>query len=201
MCHSLNCLEGANNCAVNDATILLRDIAGDAATKAANKVNPSDEQLAQIDHPADDNTWHEAPSMSSGNLKQQLKSTFSKKSPVDQNDLGDATENAHPSGSRNPADAANLAAQDRQQGTDSGVDAASGAQAGAATLKERVSQGIPDEHKDKARAQRERARKYLSSKMPEERRDQTIWRLRKMVTEIQGHPDCMTSPLRSQILH
>jgi hypothetical protein len=26
--------------------------------------------------------------------------------------------------------------------------------------------------------------------MPQERRDRTIWRLRKMVVEIQGHPDC-----------
>lgn len=43
---------------VSDATVLLRDMAGDAATKAATKVNPDDEKLAQIDQPAEDNTWH-----------------------------------------------------------------------------------------------------------------------------------------------
>lgn len=43
---------------MSDATVLLRDIAGDAATKAATKVNPDDEKLAQIDQPAEDNTWH-----------------------------------------------------------------------------------------------------------------------------------------------
>jgi hypothetical protein len=179
---------------VNDATILIRDIAGDAATKAANKVNPSDEQLSQIDRPAADNTWHDAPNVSAGNLKQQLKATINKKTPVDQNDLqdavGNATENAHPGGSRDPADAARLASRDQQQGTSSGLDAQSGAQAGAATLKQRIDQNVDDDTKDAARAHRERAKNYLSSKMPEERRDQTIWRLRKMVTEIQGHPDC-----------
>ena len=46
---------------MNDATVLLRDIAGDAATKAATKINPSEEQLAQLDKPAEDNTWHEKP--------------------------------------------------------------------------------------------------------------------------------------------
>jgi hypothetical protein len=61
---------------------------------------------------------------------------------------------------------------------------------GVNTLKERANQNISDDTKDNARAQRERAKRYLSSKMPEDRRSQTIWRLRKMVTECQGHPDC-----------
>ena len=132
--------------------------------------------------------------MSAGNIKQQLKSTISTKTPVDKDDLrdaaGNASENAHPDGSRDPTNTAALASQDQQQGTNSGIDAQSGAQAGVATLKQRAYQNIPNEQKEKARAQRERAKNYLSSKMPQERRDQTIWRLRKMVTEIQGHPDC-----------
>ena len=184
----------ANTLPVNDATILIRDIAGDAATKVANRVNPSEDQLAQIDRPADDNTWHDSPNISAGNLKQQFKSSVSKKTPVGKDDMrdavGNASENAHPSGSRDPTDTAALVTQDQQQGTSSGIDAQSGIQAGAATLKQRADQNIPDEQKDRARAQRERAKNYLSRKMPEDRRDQTIWRLRKMVTEIQGHPDC-----------
>jgi hypothetical protein len=59
---------------VNDATILIRDIAGDAAEKAASKVNPNEDQLAQIDRPADDNTWHDVPDMSTGNFKNQISS-------------------------------------------------------------------------------------------------------------------------------
>jgi hypothetical protein len=157
---------------VNDATILIRDMAGDAAQKAANKVNPSEDQLNQIDHAAPDNTWHDTPDMSSGNIKQ----------------------NAHPGGSRDPTETAALASQDQQQGTSSGVNAQAGAQAGISTLRDRASDNIPQETKDQARINKERTKNYLKSKMPEDRRDQTIWRLRKMVVEIQGHPDCKSIP-------
>ncbi|KAI9745157.1 MAG: hypothetical protein M1818_001435 [Claussenomyces sp. TS43310] len=174
---------------LSDATTLLRDIAGDAATKAASKVNPSDEQLSQIDKPAEDNTWHDVPDMSRGNLKNQLKQS----SPLSKKDLqdaaGDATQTAHPSGSRDPADAADLAAKDQQTGTDSGVDAVEGARSGVNTLKGRTDAGIDDNKKDLANAKKEQARNYLKSKMPAERREQTIYRLKKMIVEIQSHPD------------
>jgi hypothetical protein len=174
-------------------------MAGDAATKAATKVKPSSDQMAQIDHPADDNTWHDPPDLSKSNLKGQIKSAYSKNAPATGDDLrdaaGKASAAAHPSGSRNPADTAALASQDQQRGTTgSGVDAQSGLQAGTATLKQRASENVSDETKEEARTRKERTQRYLSSKMPQERREQTIWRLRKMVTEIQGHPDCKFHP-------
>jgi len=178
---------------LNDAQILIRDIAGDAASKAANKVNPTDEQLSQIDRPAADNTWHDVPDMSTGNIKSQIKSTYNKNGPVKSDDLreaaGNASERANPDGSRDPADSAQYAQRDQEHGTSSGVDAQGGVRAGISTLKDRADQNIPEETKDQARERKERTRKYLQEKMPEERRDQTIWRLRKMVVEIQGHQD------------
>ena len=36
----------------------------------------------------------------------------------------------------------------------------------------------------------QQAREYLSEKVPKERREQAIWRLKKMIIEIQGHADC-----------
>lgn len=33
-------------------------------------------------------------------------------------------------------------------------------------------------------------KEYLSEKIPKERREQTIWRLKKMIIEVQGHADC-----------
>jgi hypothetical protein len=173
-------------------------MAGDAAQKAANKVNPSDEALAQIDRPAEDNTWHDVPDMSAGNIKNQIKQTYNKNGPLSTQDLrdatGDATETAHPVGSRDPADAARLGARDQYYGTSSGVDATAGVQSGISTLKDRASNNINDTNKDKARdtmnVTQERTKNYLKQKMPEERREQTIWRLKKMVIEIQGHPDC-----------
>ncbi len=179
---------------VSDATVLLRDIAGDAAQNAANRVNPSQDELAQIDRPADDNTWHDNPDMSRGNLKNQIKGQYEKQKPFSRSDMrdaaGDATQNAHPSGSRDPADAADLAARDQQHGTDSGVDAQSGGKAGLQNLRDRASQNMPEETKAKGRNVAGQAKGYLSDKLPQERRDQTIWRLKKMVVEIQGHQDC-----------
>ncbi|CZS95619.1 uncharacterized protein RAG0_05223 [Rhynchosporium agropyri] len=180
---------------LNDATILIRDIAGDAASKAANKINPNERDLAQIDKPADDNTWHDVPDMSTGNIKSQIKSTYQKNTPLHQEDLkaaaGDASQAANPDGSRDPADAASRVQRDQQQGTNSGVDARAGAQNAASTLKQRASENIPEETKDKGRKTREQTKNYLDKKMPEERREQTIWRLKKLVVEIQGHPDYM----------
>ena len=170
--------------------MLLRDIAGDAAQKTANKVNPSEDALNNIDEPAADNTWHETPDLSRDNLKNQAKSRM----PVGKKDLqdaaGDATQQAHPSGSRDPAEAADLAAQDQQQGTQSGVDAKSGAKSGLASLKDKVSAGTDEEKKQQAREYRERTNEYFKNKLPKERREQIVYRLKKMVVEIQGHEDC-----------
>jgi hypothetical protein len=176
-------------------------MAGDAAQKAANKVNPSEQDLRQIDKPAEDNTWHDTPDLSAGNIKNQLKQTVNKNTPVSGQDLrdaaGDAAQTAHPSGSRDPQDAARQAGRDQAQGTNSGVDAASGAQSGISTLKDRASNNIDDDTKQQARdfkdTQKARTKNYLKEKMPEERREQTIWRLKKMVVEIQGHQDYMNA--------
>lgn len=172
----------------------MRDIAGDAATNAAARVKPSDEQLNQLDSPAEDNVWHDTPDLSTGNIKNQIKSTVNKNTPVHRDDLqqaaGDASQSANPNGSRDPADTAQLAAKDQQNGTSSGVNAVAGAHAAAQTLKDRASENTPEEAKDKARDTKRRTKDYLYGKMPEERREQTIWRLKKMVVEIQGHPDC-----------
>lgn len=35
-----------------------------------------------------------------------------------------------------------------------------------------------------------KTKEYLEEKVPKERREQAIWRLKKMVIEIQGHADC-----------
>ncbi|KAL1296534.1 hypothetical protein AAFC00_000041 [Neodothiora populina] len=178
---------------LKDATVLLRDMAGDAASKAADKVNPSEDELRNIDEPESDNTWHDVPDLSAGNIKNQVKSTVNENKPFSRNEakgaLGDATQAAHPSGSRDPTDAAALAAQDHRQGTSSGVNAASGAQAGKDELKAKAKANVPQETQDRARETKDRTANYLKEKIPEERRDQTIYRLKKMVVEIQGHQD------------
>jgi hypothetical protein len=168
---------------VSDASILVRSIAGDAAATAATMVNPTDEQLAQIDEPAADNTWHDAPDFSKENLKNQLKSRV----PIGKGRPPQAVAKAtHPDNSRDPTDLANSAAAEQLTGQEASIDSTSGAQ----TLKDATADNVPEETKNKTREYRERTTKYLQGKMTKERREQTIWRLKKMVVEIQGHPDC-----------
>lgn len=158
---------------MNDATILLRDIAGDAATKAAGKVNPSDDQLAQIDAPAEDNTWHDKPDYGA------IKSNIQNKMPMKKQDAKDAASDA--------ADQAKSAADGQAQATDASKE---GAKQGAGQLKSNLSNRFDDEQKEKLRQYRERSNNYFKGKMPKERRDQTIYRLKKMIVEIQTHQDC-----------
>lgn len=181
--------------------MLFRDMAGDVAQNAATRINPSEDQLSQIDKAADDNTWHNVPDMSSGNLKSQIRSQVDKNKPFSRQDargaLGDATQAAHPSGSRDPADAGELAARDQQSGGSSGMDAEGGARHGAQNLRNQASQNVPDETKDRARHATDKAtnktKAYMGDKFNKERREQTIYRLKKMIVEIQGHKDCKSS--------
>ena len=163
---------------MSDASILLRDIAGDAATKVAGKVNPSDDQLAQLDRAAEDNTWHDAPDLSKENLRNQ----FDARNPIKKQDAKDVT--AAATGTTDP-DAAAATAQEGK------ADPATGAQ----TAKDKVSSRIKDEDKERLREYRARTQEYFKGKFPQERKDQTILRLKKMIVEIQTHQDCTFHPL------
>jgi hypothetical protein len=170
---------------LSDASVLLRDIAGDAAQNTASKVKPSEDQLNNIDRPADDNTWHDTPDMSKDKLRAQAKNSL----PFGKQDVkraaGDVNQAANPDGSRDPRDTAQRGAHEGQTGQSTGMDA----QGALNVAKAKVDENVSDEDKEKARARRDQLNNYLKGKMPEERRDQTIWRLKKMVVEIQGHQD------------
>jgi hypothetical protein len=170
---------------LNDATVLMRDMAGDAAQSAANKVNPSEDQLNQIDQPAEDNTWHDVPDLSKDSLKSQARSAVDKNKPMSRDQAKSAAQQGVNQAQDHPSD------DPRQAG-------AAGAATAANNLKQQASAGIPDEHKENAQkaksAAAQHSKNYISKKMPQERRDQTIWRLKKMVAEIQGHSDCMLAP-------
>lgn len=170
---------------LSDATVLLRDIAGDAAQNTANKVKPSEDRLNNLDKPAEDNTWHDTPELSKEKLKAQAKQSLPFGKGEAKEAVGDINQAAHPDGSRDPRDTAQLGAHEGQTGQSTGVDA----QAALNVAKDKVDQNVSEEDKEKARARRDQLNNYLKGKMPEERRDQTIWRLKKMIVEIQGHQD------------
>ncbi|KAL8736013.1 MAG: hypothetical protein Q9166_000575 [cf. Caloplaca sp. 2 TL-2023] len=157
---------------LSDATILLRDIAGDAAQNAANRVNPSQEQLSQIDQAADDNTWHDVPDLSRDNLRNQAKNTYNQQKPFSRGDVQNVANNAANQGQ-----------------TNDGVDPNQAGATGASQLRDQASANVPDETKDRAKDFRDRSMNYAKEKLPKERRDQSIFRLKKMIVEVQSHQD------------
>ncbi|KAI2468989.1 hypothetical protein F4781DRAFT_395972 [Annulohypoxylon bovei var. microspora] len=160
---------------LNDATVLLRDIAGDAATNAASKVKPSGEDLSQIDRPAEDNLWHEAPDFSKTTLKSQLQSVY-KSTP------GQDAQDVVASGAQ--------AARQSDGSTGDRINAVQNATSGATDqAKSNVDPDTRESVQETSKQYRARTQQYLSKKMPQERRDQTVWRLKKMVIECQQHPD------------
>lgn len=173
--------------------MLLRDIAGDAAQNAATRINPSQDALSQIDHPAEENTWHDVPNLSPAQLKAQAKDRYNQQKPFSRSDVKGAASDAQASatGTRDPAEAAMYA---NEQGQD-GVDTRGGANTAMNNLRGTASENVPDETKDRARDVRNRTTNYMSEKVPKERREQTIYRLKKMIVEIQSHPDCRCTSL------
>ncbi|KNG90436.1 hypothetical protein ANOM_001056 [Aspergillus nomiae NRRL 13137] len=161
---------------LNDAWILVRDIAGDASQKAANQVRPSEEQLAQVDQPAEDNTWHEKPDYAKH--KEQFTSRFRKN-----------RANAEQQANEVADTAVQAATSDQRQDSAVEVDGRTGAAVAAEKTREKLSENIPEEQKSRARDLAGKTKNYLSRKMPKERREQAIWRLKKMIIEIQGRAD------------
>lgn len=161
--------------------------------KAATKVRPDEEALRQIDEPAPNNQWHDIPGLSRDSIREQFHEKLNKNKPLDRNDLREIQENvtahADPHGICDPHISANRATQNQLYGTAGSADFASGVRAGIRDFRDRIPENIPEEHKQNVREHKERTVNFLSNKMPQERRDQVIFRLKKMVVEIQGHQD------------
>ncbi|RSL57925.1 hypothetical protein CEP53_006310 [Fusarium sp. AF-6] len=182
---------------LQDSTILLRDMAGDAATNAAARVRPSDEQLRQIDEPAQDNVWHEAPNFSKDNFKQQAKGFYNGNPKQDAKDTAAAGLNAAvpQQGQQGTytqvTDGPSTLAGAREVGQN--VDPQGGKSAAKQTFEDKLDGKVDPETKQnilqRNEEYRRRAREYFDKKMPQERKDQIIWRLKKMILECQQHED------------
>ena len=156
-----------------------------AGNKAAGKVNPNQDELDRIDEPEDDDTWHDTKGEAK-DMKDKLKNKAQRNKPFDTEGLKQAGRDAQ--GSAN-------------QGGSLLDKASSAAKSGANNLKNQSKQNTPDDTQDeaaqrkentkqRAREARDNTKDYLKEKVPKERREQTIYRLKKMIVEIQGHPDC-----------
>ncbi|KAF4980290.1 hypothetical protein FZEAL_3661 [Fusarium zealandicum] len=189
---------------LQDSTVLLRDMAGDAATNAASRVRPSDEQLRNLDEPAQDNVWHEAPDFSKENMKKQAQGIYSGNPKDDVKDVAAAgAQGADPNQQGNTQQGT----YNQVTGGESGLPSTSGGaretareadpQAGMNSAKQAAQQKIDNKIDPETKQNilqrneeyRRRAREYFGKKMPQDRKEQTIWRLKKMILECQQHED------------
>lgn len=162
---------------LQDASILLRDMVSDGTGNVGSFVRPSEEQLSQIDAPAEDNTWHEAPDFSKANLKKQAQGLYKGDAKKDAKQVAQATQ-----------DAANTTVENATQ-----EDVQRGASAGLDAIKKTIDAKVDPEAKEKIKQRnaeyKAKTKEYLNQKMPAERREQIVYRLKKMVLECQSHAD------------
>lgn len=175
---------------LDDALVLARDVAGDAAQNAANKVNPSDDRLAQIDEPAEDNTWHDVPDLSKEQLKQRASDAYQTNKPFSREDAKEAAREGQDTAQQHPS------ADNQEAGR-------AGANTAAQNLRAKAEANVPEETKENVRktgsVASEKSRNYMKKKMPQERREQVVYRLKKMIVEIQGHSDCKCLLYRTRV--
>lgn len=173
---------------LDDALVLARDIAGDAAQKTASKVNPSEDRLKSIDEPAEDNTWHEVPDLSKDSIKQRASSAYETNKPFSREDAKEAARDGANTAQNHPSSGTDSSRAGNQQAGREGANTA------MQNLKAKAQSNVPDETQENIRktgeAASQRSKNYLNEKIPQERRDQTVYRLKKMIVEIQGHSDC-----------
>ena len=194
---------------LDDATLLARDMIAEGASKATQKIRPEQGRLAKIDEPAEDHTWHEAPP-SIGEMKSivQSKINIARGAPqgvqnqVQQEAQGVVQDASRGStGQSDPQEAARRAADENvNQSSRSDIDRQTGVNAGIQSAKDRVSgmvdqtpdrkaNQVADQGRDVASSTKAQVQEYLKERFPQERRDQTIYRLKKMIVEIQQHED------------
>jgi len=179
---------------LKDASVLLRDIAGDAATNVASKVRPSEEDLAQLDKPAEDNVWHEKPDFSKENLKKQAQGIYGGKGKDGiKGDVKDVAQAGAHGATGGDKQAVNFDPDVLNNVDPKDVDAVAGQNAAINVARSKINANVDDETKDKIKQRNEeyrrRANEYFNKKVPQERKDQIIFRLKKMILECQQHAD------------
>ena len=87
----------------------------------------------------------------------------------------------------------NTGFQDNTATTDQSVDRVAGQNAAVTAAKQKIDQNLDPETKETIKKThdeyRRRTKEYLNKKMPQERKDQIIFRLKKMILECQQHSD------------
>lgn len=197
---------------LKDIGLLARDVAADAAAKAAETARPSEQQLKQIDETAPDNQWVTTDGQVRGpndavpdtgvqqkreQAQQAKEEAFAKKEELKQQAQAegqaqgrDAAQRVDGAVSSQPGDSTRgPSVAEQEAGKREAANIASEKQNQAKAKLEQVKGQIPEERKEQAREYRGKAVNYAKEKFPEERQERFIYRLKKVVVENQRHGD------------
>lgn len=152
---------------INDLGLIGRDMFADAASFTANKARPKEEKLNQVDEPAPDNAFHD--DIPNALKKEKYDEQINDVKGIAQERADAAQANADPN-----------ATQEENQNV---------AVNQATAAKNQLADKIPEKHKEIAKEHKDKTVNYLKETFPEERRDQFIYRLKKVLVECQKHKD------------
>lgn len=141
---------------LSDIQLVGRGMFADAASTVAERTRPPQEALEQVDDATPASKFVESPEQNSGPLTLVREVAVNATIPPPGPPVMDAARESAVEGNTNPA---------------------------KKTLKSRF-QGftnrVPDKHKDRANAELENSKQYLKEQFPKERRDQFVYRLKKV---------------------
>ncbi|CAE6470084.1 unnamed protein product [Rhizoctonia solani] len=203
---------------LSDFGIIGRDLFARGASKALDATRPTEEQLAHVDDAAPSDQWKSTEGRVVGPNETP---TLQVKNPAGNGDIQhhphEGTTVGYTDGTRKDlngvqADAQALKEQGLQkkeqfkaegdaharevQARVEGAPDEEKGEVAKKSLREKimgVRDRIPQEHKDRANEQYDKTRDFLRDEFPEERRDQFIYRMKKVIVECQKHDDYQAS--------
>ena len=161
---------------LSDFRLIGRGIFADAAQNIADRARPPEEDLQQVDEATPTHKFDEQPEnvdLSASRLKEAAVQN-----------TGVSPEAVKPSDAPSTSEATTAAAKERST---------TPVKKTFASRFKSVSQRVPDEHKERAKAELENGKQYFREQFPKERRDQFVYRLKKVVVECQSHPSYQQS--------
>ncbi|KAI4525606.1 hypothetical protein K525DRAFT_290071 [Schizophyllum commune Loenen D] len=198
---------------LSDFGTIGRDVLAKGASEAAGKLRPSEDELARVDEPAPKGEFKSREQLEEEKqrlkeAKDQAKATASQaKASADQAEAQAKLYSHDERPVMNMSAGAPIEYETYEEQTFSSSDSsdfspitdANGTQKSrgmmnkAKGFRDGMLAKIPGQHKDKAREQVDRGKDFIDDYFPQERRDQYIYRLKKVIVECQSHDDYQES--------
>ncbi|KIY66782.1 hypothetical protein CYLTODRAFT_444462 [Cylindrobasidium torrendii FP15055 ss-10] len=184
---------------ISDFSVVARDLAARGAVKAAENIRPNQEQLERVDEAAKADHFHqEAATSTSSPIGQSAGTQTSVPGTREVVGQPQTVDQAKVEADNAKLEAERLKEAAKEEVRDvvdrNGDVDSQEAKGKVAGLFNRVKEAIPQAHKDKANDQFTRGKEFLADEyFPKERREQWIYRAKKVLIECQRHPDYQES--------